>query len=118
MSRIAKSIVAFTVLVLAVGGLFAAFGALGEGYFKARSIFSVGKMAQVTPPVIPEYKTDWVTGGGGDRYCEPRRQALQSQYPDFAISVKEPPGEHEQYYNPFKQDRYRYSCVFSAAAKG
>jgi hypothetical protein len=121
MARFAKRIAAVTAILVAVGGLLAAVGGLNEAWVKACSVFSTHcKLAAVDeqPPVIPSYTTDWVEGGGGHRYCEPRLRAWQAQYPNFNITLTGPDGEHKSYNDPFKRDVYRYTCIFTASRKG
>jgi hypothetical protein len=138
MSAIAR----WTAIVIAIGGFLSAFTELPDKIIEAcvmlrlcgaptHSPTRVVERAPTPPPkseapaprpaeptpVIPSYTTDWVTGGGGHPYCQPRLAAYQAQYPNFNITVTEPPGEHTSFYNPFKQDRYRYSCIFTAIPK-
>lgn len=117
MSTIARRIAKATAVVIAIGGFLAAYSVLRND---VQTVTHPDKVVHTTPaaPVLPPYKTDWVTGtGGGDQYCRPRLAAYQAQYPNFTISAYEPPGEHMSYWNPFKQDRYRFSCIFSATPK-
>lgn len=66
------------------------------------------------PPKLDPYTTDWV-GGGHNRaeYCEPRKQAYQTQYPDFVIDYTASEENDKDWKG---HATYRYSCIFTAAA--
>src|ERR1700683_5284611 len=124
-SRTAK----WTAVVIAIGGFLAAYADLRDYTCatlsrckETKTVTAANSTPKVPPtlapvPVIPEYKTDWVTGGGGDPYCQPRLAAYREQYPYFNITVYEPQGEHTSSFNWGKQDRYRYTCIFTATPK-
>jgi hypothetical protein len=116
-SSFTRRIGKWTAIVIAIGGFLAAYSdvwkVVHDAWHYERAVEAV------SPPVIPPQKTDWVTGVPDPykAFCEPLVKAYQVQYPQFTISATMPEGEHESYYNPFKQDRYRYTCVPSATQR-
>jgi hypothetical protein len=125
-------------VLLAVAGLLEAVGKTGEAIEAACKVVqfcakstpvppqpansSLGppQTAKPASPQIADYSTDWVDGGRGlstNDYCNPRKQALEKQYPELNIEMIPLPEQHRSQYNPFKHDQYKYGCSFKATAK-
>jgi hypothetical protein len=73
------------------------------------------------PPKIPDFSTGWIDGDGKSTpyYCDPRKVALEKQYPDFNIEVTYLPEQHQDNRDSIgiKHDKYLYSCSFAALKK-
>ena|SRR5947209_19999859 len=120
---------AVTAVIAAVAGFLGALGDLGKNFSQAKA-FALGTcrtMSLCKPdvgpaPDLPTYTSDWVDGGKSTNdFCLPVLKAYQSKYPNFTITMKPLPEQHdtrgEGPFGAFKHDVYKYSCAFAATPK-
>jgi hypothetical protein len=73
------------------------------------------------PPTIPTFSTGWIDGDKKSTpdYCDPRKVALEKQYPGYKIEMTYLPEQHKDNRDSFgiKHDKYMYSCSFAAVKK-
>lgn len=70
---------------------------------------------------IPGFSTGWIDGDGKSTpyYCDPRKAALEKEYPDYRIEMTYLPEQHQDNRDVvgIKHDKYMYGCSFAAVKK-
>jgi hypothetical protein len=109
--------------IAAIAGIVAAVAAviaLWPIFFPPTPLAS-SSSAQTQVPKIADYSTGWIDGDGKSTpyYCDPRKAALEKQYPEFKIEMSYLPEQHQDNRDALgiKHDKYMYGCSFAAVKK-
>lgn len=101
----------------AVAGIVAAIAAV----IALWPIFFPADPGASSAPKIPDFSTGWIDGDGKSTpyYCDPRKAAIEQQYPKFKITMTYLPEQHQDNRDSFgiKHDKYMYGCSFAASPK-